>query len=199
MPSGDVLTSEMPDTAAESLDDTSLLVRLRQEPARWLPTVLERYEAPLLRHAGSVLADPAAAQDVVQECFLKLLANGRPVHNLLAWLHRVTHNLAVDHLRGEARRQRLHLAAALSRPKETLSAEEELTGRDARKLVEREIQALTSNERAVLHLKLKAGKSYREIGEITGLTTTNVGYLIHQAVKKVASRLRAQGVVRGKS
>ncbi len=194
------MTSEMPETAAaDTLDDPSLLARLRQEPARWLPAVLQRYEAPLLRHAGSVLADPAAAQDVVQECFLKMLANGQPVQNLSAWLHRVTHNLAVDHLRGEARRQRLHLAAAVTRPTEAPTAEDALAGHDAHKAVEREIQSLSPNERAVLHLKLKAGKSYREIGEITGLTATNVGYLIHQAVKKVASRLKAQGVVRGKS
>jgi RNA polymerase sigma-70 factor (ECF subfamily) len=191
--------NEMRDTGAETPDESSLLARLRQEPARWLPTVLERYERPLLRHAGSVLADPAAAQDVVQECFLKLLSNGQPVENLSAWLHRVTHNLAVDHLRGEARRQRLHLAAAQARPSAAPTAEEALGARDAQGLVERELQALTPNERAVLHLKLKAGQSYREISAITGLSVTNVGYLIHQAVKKVASRLKAQGVVRGKA
>jgi RNA polymerase sigma-70 factor (ECF subfamily) len=188
----------MREAAADTLDDESLLARLRREPARWLPAVLQRYEAPLLRHAGSVLADPVAAQDVVQECFLKLLGNGQPVQNLSAWLHRVTHNLAIDHLRGEARRQRLHLAAAHARPTAAPSAEEEITGHHARALVEREIRSLTPNERAVLHLKLTAGKSYREISEITGLTTSNVGYLIHHAVKKLASRLKAQGVVRGR-
>lgn len=183
----------MPET-----DDAALLHQLRVEPARWMPTILERYEASLLRHAGSVLADPAAAQDVVQECFLKLLGNGQPVQNLSAWLHRVTHNLAVDHLRGEARRQKLHLAAAQSRPTE-VPPDGTLADRDAERLVERAIEALNPNERAVLHLKLKAGKSYREIAEITGLTVTNVGYLLHHAIKKVAAQLKSQGVVRGKS
>ncbi len=52
------MTSEMPETAAaDTLDDPSLLARLRQEPARWLPTVLQRYEAPLLRHAGEIEGD----------------------------------------------------------------------------------------------------------------------------------------------
>ena len=198
-PPGDVLTNEMVDMAGEALDDTSLLTRFRQEPARWLPTVLARHEAPLLRHAASLLADRSAAQDVVQECFLKLLSNGKPVDNLSAWLHRVTHNLAIDHLRGESRRQRLLLVAAQAQPTHAPSPEEQLAQRDTRAVVERELQALPPNERAVLHLKLKAGKSYREISEITGLTTTNVGYLIHQAVKKVAARLKAQGVVGGKS
>lgn len=187
----------MPETAARAPDDRSLVSSLRQEPARWLPAVLERYERPLLRHAGSLLADPAAAQDVVQECFLRLLANGPPVDNLSAWLHRVTHNLAVDHLRAEARRQRLHAAAASERAAEAAAADEGLARAAAQDLVDRAIQELSPNERAVLHLKLKADKSYREISAITGLSTSNVGYLIHQAVKKVASRLKAQGVVRG--
>ena len=185
----------MPETAG---DDRSLVSSLRQEPARWLGAVLERYERPLLRHAGSVLADPAAAQDVVQECFLRLLANGPPVENLSAWLHRVTHNLAVDHLRAESRRHRLHAAAAQERVETVPAADEGLVRAATQDLVDRAIQELTPNERAVLHLKLKADKSYREISAITGLSTTNVGYLIHQAVKKVASRLVAQGVVRGK-
>jgi RNA polymerase sigma factor (sigma-70 family) len=188
----------MPETAAPAPDDRSLLSSLRQEPARWLPAVLERYERPLLRHAGSVLADPAAAQDVVQECFLRLLANGQPVDNLSAWLHRVTHNLAVDHLRAESRRQRLHAAAAHERMEREVPADDGLARAATQELVDRAIQELTPNERAVLHLKLKADKSYREISAITGLSATNVGYLIHQAVKKVASRLKAQGVVRGK-
>ena len=38
-------------------------------------------------------------------------------------------------------------------------------------------------------LKVQEGKSYREIAEITGLTTTNVGYLIHQAMKTLKTRL----------
>jgi RNA polymerase sigma-70 factor (ECF subfamily) len=190
----------MPEPAApETLDDASLLLRLRTEPARWLPAVLERYERPLLRHAGSVLSDAAAAQDVVQECFLKLLRNGQPVTNLSAWLHRVTHNLAVDHLRGESRRQRLHAVAAESTPTQSPSAEDALAVEDAEASIEHELLALSANERAVLHLKLKAGKSYREIAEITGLSQGNVGYLVHHAVKKVAARLKAKGVVRGVS
>jgi RNA polymerase sigma factor (sigma-70 family) len=188
----------MPESASGAPDDRWLVSSLREEPARWLPAVLERYERPLLRHAGSVLADPAAAQDVVQECFLRLLASGPPVENLSAWLHRVTHNLAVDHLRAESRRQRLHAAAAQERRGTAPAADEGLARAATQDLVDRAIQELAPNERAVLHLKLKADKSYREISAITGLSTTNVGYLIHQAVKKVASRLAAQGVVRGK-
>ena len=191
----------MPETPAAAdpwPDDATLLARFKQEPVRWLPAVLGRYEAPLLRHASSVLADAGLAQDVVQECFLKLIANGQPIQNLSAWLHRVTHNLAVDQLRDEARRQRLHAAASEARVP-LPSVEGELLGREKASLLERAMEGLTPNERAVLHLKLKAGKSYREISAITGLSSGNVGYLIHQAVKKLAARLKAAGAREGAS
>ena len=38
---------------------------------------------------------------------------------------------------------------------------------------------------------MQEGKSYKEIAEITGLTVTNVGYLLHQAMKSLSGRLRA--------
>lgn len=41
----------------------------------------------------------------------------------------------------------------------------------------------------VMLLKIQEGRSYREIAEITGLTATNVGYLIHQAMKTLKVRL----------
>ena len=39
-------------------------------------------------------------------------------------------------------------------------------------------------------LKVQESKSYREIAEITGLTVTNVGYLIHQAMQALKTNLR---------
>ena len=55
--------------------------------------------------------------------------------------------------------------------------------------VRSEIDRLRPRLRMVMLLKVQEGKSYREIAEITGLTTTNVGYLIHQAMKTLKTRL----------
>ena len=42
-------------------------------------------------------------------------------------------------------------------------------------------------------LKVYEEKSYKEIGEITGLSTGNVGYILHHAMKKLAKELRKEG------
>jgi RNA polymerase sigma factor (sigma-70 family) len=175
----------------EAVDDTALTSELRRDPVRGLPAVLARYQTPLLRHATAVVADRAAAQDVVQESFLRLLANGHRVDNLGAWLHRVTHNLALDYLRKESRLKRLHRAASAGPEPLAPPADQPLERQEAWRLVQQELARLTPNERAVVFLKVKEGRSYREISAITGLSTSNVGYLIHQGLKKLAARLKA--------
>jgi RNA polymerase sigma factor (sigma-70 family) len=168
-----------------------LLSALRRDPAHGLPAVLSCFEAPLLRHAAAVVGSGSAAQDVVQETFLRLLANGQPIDNLSAWLHRVTHNLAVDHVRKESRMRKLHHAASPRTEPLAPSPAEDLDRREAHALVLGELERLTPNERAVLMLKIKEGRSYQEISERTGLSTSNVGYLIHQGLKKLAARRKA--------
>jgi RNA polymerase sigma-70 factor (ECF subfamily) len=168
-----------------------VFIRFRQDPVAGLPAILAACEGPLLRHAAAVVGDGAAAQDVVQEAFLRLLACREPIDNLPAWLHRVTHNLAIDHLRKEARLRKLHLAAAPSSEPTAPPPDADLDRDDARKRIADEMARLAPNERAVLMLKIKDGCSYQEISERTGLSTSNVGYLIHQGLKKITARLGA--------
>ena len=181
------MPEEPPPTAAA--DDP--LVRLRRDPARGLPAVVASFEASLLRHAAAVVGSASAAQDVVQESFLRLLANGQPIENLSAWLHRVTHNVAVDHLRKESRLRKLHLAAAPRSEPLAPSPAEDLDRRESHALMLDELERLAPNERVVLMLKIKEGRSYQEISDLTGLSTSNVGYLIHQGLKKLSARLQA--------
>ncbi len=177
----------MPEEPSAGTDD--LLARLRSDPVRGLAAVLAAFEAPLLRHAAAIVGSASAAQDVVQESFLRLLASGQPIDNLSAWLHRVTHNLALDHLRKEARLRKLHMAAAPRTEPTAPSPAEDLDQREAHALILGELERLTPNERAVLQLKIKEGRSYQEIAALTGLSTSNVGYLIHQGLKKLSARL----------
>src|SRR5687768_14515507 len=79
--------------------DSDLLARLRVEPGTTIGDIVTRFERPLLRYARSIVGRGDAAQDVVQEAFVRLLRKARSVRDLSAWLGRVTHNLAIDHLR----------------------------------------------------------------------------------------------------
>ncbi len=156
--------------------------------------VVTEYEAALLRYASRILRDDDAAQDAVQNTFIRLLDKWKdelvPSPKLSSWLYRVAHNCAVDHLRRESRRRLLHLSQAREAPTETPP-----NRGDAFAISDRAAQAaevlrtLSLREQQLVILKVYEEKSYREIGDIAGLTPTNVGYILHHAMKKMAAQM----------
>ena len=56
-------------------------------------------ESPLLGYALRYTGERAAAEDVVQEAFMKLHAQFEQVEKPRPWLYRTVHNLALNHRR----------------------------------------------------------------------------------------------------
>lgn len=55
----------------------------------------------------------------------------------------------------------------------------------------RAISALPSNQREVVRLKFQNDLSYKEIAEVTGLSVTNVGFLLHTAIEAMRRQMGA--------
>lgn len=51
------------------------------------------------------------------------------------------------------------------------------------------MQRLPARQQEVIRLKVEGGLSYREISELTGLSVSNVGYLLHTGLKSIRTRL----------
>ncbi len=47
------------------------------------------------------------------------------------------------------------------------------------------LHLLTDRQQEVVRLKFQGGLSYREIAEVMDTTVTNVGVLLHKAIKKI--------------
>ena len=171
-----------------------------------LLALLDRYERPLVRYACSIVGDLDSARDVVQETFIKLAQGGvREMTNdecgmpngaqprtphLEAWLFTVTRNRALDHQRKHRRIIPMELpddrACAAPGPAATLERSEAATS------LFRLLDALPPNQREVIRLKFQNDLSYREIAEVTELSVTNVGFLLHTGLKKLRALLREQ-------
>ena len=163
---------------------------------RRMEAIVSEHEAALLRYAARILHNASAAEDIVQAAFVKLfhtMQDGAgPGDKVRAWLYRVTHNEAVDHIRRESRLRLLHEREAAD---PAVSGREErdaaLSDAEKRALVLEHVRALHPREQQVLLLRLDDGLSYREIGEITGRSEGNVGNILHHAVRKLSRRLGA--------
>ena len=55
----------------------------------------------------------------------------------------------------------------------------------------RQLACLPANQQEVVRLKFQEGMSYKQIAAITGLSVSNVGYLLHVAVNALRERLKA--------
>jgi len=165
-----------------------------------IEAIIAEYEAGLLRYAARLLNNADAAQDVVQEAFIKLCRKWRdgtrPPDRIKSWLFRVTHNAAVDHIRRESRLRLLHDAEAeRAADSEPPSQREQLERQEAEELVLAHLRRLKVSEQQVVILRLQEGLSYREIAAVTGRSEGNVGCVLHHAVKKLASSLKQAGAL----
>jgi len=155
----------------------------------WVRAALARYEAPLLRYASQFLGDGERARDVVQETFLQLCAADRAKveGHLAAWLFRVCRNRAVDLRRKESRVESIdqHAGAgeALHSPGPDPSAMAER--REGAGQVAAFLETLPASQREAVTLRFQGGLSYREISEVTGHSVSNVGVLLHEAIKRI--------------
>ena len=159
----------------------------------WVTAALNSHEAQLLRYAHRITGCADRARDVVQETFLKLChqdphaLNGR----LVQWLYTVCRNQALDVRRKESRRPRISDEALAVEPEHRESDPvRSIATRDLARWVLVVIDELPGNQRECLRLKFQSGLSYAEISTETGLSESNVGFLIHIGLKTVKERLR---------
>ena len=54
---------------------------------------------------------------------------------------------------------------------------------------------LPRNQEEVVRLKFQNGMSYQEISKVTNLTVSNVGFLIHTAIKTIRQQLKTNPAV----
>ncbi|MFM9962139.1 MAG: RNA polymerase sigma factor [Planctomycetaceae bacterium] len=153
----------------------------------WIRDVVARWESDLVRYARHLLGDLERARDVVQETFLKLCQQDREQldGHLAEWLFTVCRNGALDVRRKEQRMMTMTLDAAMDSVSDAPAPDNVAEQCDESNRVLRLMTRLTTNQQEVLRLKFQSNLSYREISTITGLSETNVGFLIHAGIKRL--------------
>jgi len=90
------------------MSDQDLVERIRERDAQAFEMLFERYGEMIRRHLARTVRDDAAAQDLVQEVFMRVWTraeqwSGRG--SFKAWLYRIATNLALNHLRSVRRKR----------------------------------------------------------------------------------------------
>jgi RNA polymerase sigma factor (sigma-70 family) len=154
----------------------------------WVAAAVAAHEAGLIRFAATIVG-ATVALDVVQDTFVQLCTSDRSEvdGHLAAWLFTVCRNKAIS-----ARRKTARL-----RPEEEADVDA-MPGSEPTKSLERKddarsavaaIAGLAERDREVVSLRFAGDLSYKEIAEVTGLSVSHVGVILHQALRTIRTEM----------
>ena len=151
-----------------------------------------------------MLGSREEAEDMAQEAFLKAWRSLDGFHgesSFATWMHRLTTNLCLDHLRKQTRRQNVAVAVSLD-DEEAVFAEpadpgsdpqRELEKRERQRAVEKALRELPEHHRRALVMREVSGLSYQEIADALALDLGTVKSRIARAREALRKRLLEDG------
>ena len=148
-----------------------------------------------------LLGEPAAAEDVVQEAFLKLMTGARNFEGrsrLATWLYRVVYNASIDRLREQQREVPVpEEGDETPAPMPSLlvdfrlSPETALRDAELRRGLESAVDALPATLKAAFLLRDVEGLSTADAAEALGVSEANLKVRLHRARLQLRERLSA--------
>lgn len=144
--------------------------------------VFEAEFEPTRRYLVRLLGDPAAASDIAQESFIRLLRRKAMPEDTRAWLITVASNLARNHLQKTGRRRELLAWGPedVGRSEAPPRPDDGVVHEDTRKRVRAALDSLSWMDRQILLLRSQ-GYSYQEIATSLEITPQNVGTYLSRA------------------
>jgi RNA polymerase sigma-70 factor, ECF subfamily len=166
--------------------------------------LVKRFERPIYSLIVRMVQDPATAEDLAQEVFVKAfrrLNTYDPQWKLSSWLFKIAHNTTIDHLRRgtpdtvpleteEEGRGSLSAVLADATAEDPRAAAER---RDLARSLERAISSLRPEYRQAVLMFYAHGASYQDICEVTGLPLGTVKTNLHRARKELAQAMTSLG------
>ena len=155
-----------------------------------LTVLLRRFELPLLQYTTRILGDRDRARDVVQETFVELQRSPRRQLDQAPakWLFTVCRNRALNICRKEKRMTYLDEEILEKYESQDPAPNERIEREEASGFLLEIVATLPPRQQEVLQLKFQNDLSYQEISEITRLSVSHVGVLIHTALKTLRTR-----------
>jgi RNA polymerase sigma-70 factor, ECF subfamily len=151
----------------------------------------QRSARPLWAYLARTSGDPALAEDIMQESYVRFLCLVNPPSYLAdgevacrRYLFRIASNLLHDHWR------RPRAASIEDMPENLFACADEQGSSDSQMILGPALASMRPRDRQLLWLAHAEGYSHREIAEITGLATASIRLMLFRARRKIARLLQ---------
>lgn len=182
--------------------------RYQQGEVRAFEVLVSRHQGPVYNFILRFLGDPAAAEDVLQEVFLRIVKGAAQFQRrakFTTWLYTIARNLCID----SQRKARYRRADSLDAPMDGepdaaplgaavadggLSPEQIAHDARARAALVRAIEALSPEQREVFTLREYAGMPFGEIAAVVGCPENTVKSRMRYALENLRKSLEREGI-----
>lgn len=178
------------------IDEYSARVARALEDPEEFGKLYEEFFPRIYNYIRYRVLDLSAVDDLTSTTFHKALdrlSTFDPARaGFSTWLFAIARNVVGDHLRAARRWRWVSMMWLKDLVSERSNPEQELEIAEQRGRLLAALAELPERERDILGLKFAAGHTNRVIAELTGLTESNIGVIVHRAIGKLRLRLRAE-------
>ena len=183
--------------------DVQLMLEVKQGDEAAFELLLQRYRTPLCHFLSRMVRDPALAEDLAQEVFLRVYRarkDYQPSAKFTTWLFRIATNLALNAIRDgrfhksedsldERREGEDGESVAFEVPDGHASAEQHLIEEDRAIMIRRAVLALPEKQRAAVLLHKFHEMEYEDIARILDCSLSALKSLLFRAYETLRVQL----------
>ncbi len=173
--------------------DQELIAWAQTGDPKGLAALYEKYRRPILNYLYRFTGNQAAAEDLAQETFLRVvrhLGSYRPTGSAAGWIYRIAKNLALNRIRDQRNHAELSMDEPITNDEGEEQSREELIPQEAPDPEQKAEQS--EIETTVQASLLKVAPPYREaliLCDIQGYPYKEAAEILHCSINTVASRL----------
>jgi RNA polymerase sigma-70 factor, ECF subfamily len=182
------------------LADEDLISLVQTKDAEAFAVLYDRHGRVAYSLAYRMMGERQAAEDLVQDAFLKLWRSARSYRpergSVRTWLLSIVHNQGIDQIRSSASRRRTQDKVEASAPRFQPSEAFAQSWRNAqREQVRDALKTLPQEQLKVLELAYFSGYTHVEIAELLDLPLGTVKGRMRLGLKKVKDYFDSRGMV----
>jgi RNA polymerase sigma-70 factor, ECF subfamily len=171
----------------------TLIKAIAQGDHQAFERLVKQHQNALYHFVYRYLGDRCAAEDITQEVFLRVYRAAPrfdPRARVSSWIFKIAYNLSMNELKRRNRARDLSPdAASLTRKCALEASAESMSRHELEEELAGALDDLSEDQRAALLLRVNQELSYREIGEVLGVSVQSVESLLFRARRRLKQNL----------